>query len=635
MRYFWLKKLSENPDYTLPEFRSTKFDNQTTIEDHFYNKWNIMLNPTGTKSLSRPQYFTVLKISTTDQDLFDGISTYMEGTFDKKSGTKNSRSIWNLQFLMSSFTHEERLFAITKLNAGVTLEKVKKDILLLKKKRRLLEYGKCLSEENTTGFEAFKNNDLLITRLLEEYDHLLSKNYFLNDGNGSETIKKPIAVKQMENLTKDIENFFKNVSKLSTSQITMKIEDQVEALMIDETNKFYSYKKKRLIDDNRELECVYFTQIQDVCSMQFKAHDANLLFCDPPYNMDPEVVDEKNTYNPPFTQGDIENLMKVILNVNEKTVSKEFTTIIFTSITSVSFYIDIFKKLAKKIDYRLTPCCWSKVTPNTKMDVKAMNKNNFSRTFECFIVIEFGDKTNHRLEHQNFEELKLEEFKESILKDIQSEETLKTLNEKQLQSITTVVDKNFNNYLKKFDIFKGSDTFVYSNVKNKFKYDGDTLNYFQKNESLIKSLIRSFGKANISENTVLDFFSGSGTVAIACYDLFCKSCSSYEIDNRQFLGSFHRFKTHVEKNEKQSSNEEVIVIDKEKKGLPQNKKDGEKESEKIGLQNTCYTCGEENVQSSLLKLCDQKTNDKDHLQTPHYCHILNCSQKECPFFNDE
>ena len=78
-----------------------------------------------------------------------------------------------------------------------------------------------------------------------------------------------------------------------------------------------------------------------------------------------------------------------------------------------------------------------------------------------------------------------------------------------------------------------------------------------------------------------------------------------------------------------------LLLLKEKKGLPQNKKDGKKVSEKIKLQNTCYICGEEKVDKYLLTLCKQKTFNKNHFINPYFVHIEDCSKKECTFYNDK
>jgi len=300
MRDLYLFKLTENPSLSPNKFFDLPFKGKLLVRTYFYKKWNNFGDKE--KNLSIPQYNTVLKLSTCSQDLFDGVISYIKGESDdpKRNKAKKPRSLWTLQFLMENFSNQERIFGISKLNEGEVVDKVKKQMLEQKAKRRLMKFAEHFFANNQLALKKFLDNETIQKRLMIDYSVLLTKNYELSPDNGTTVLKKEDVLSLYESLKENMTLFSDNVLVLSQSQIDEKISNQTTQFVLEESNCFWSMVDKVTLEDGRELKRRYTCMKTNVLNQQFKPLSIDLVLCDPPYNSIQRPSLNKEDYNPNF-----------------------------------------------------------------------------------------------------------------------------------------------------------------------------------------------------------------------------------------------------------------------------------------------------------------------------------------------
>ena len=467
-------------------------------------------------------------------DVYDVLLDILENgivTLVKGKEKKEKPNIFSFQFLLGKNENEDMKNLLTRIQEGqIKIKDAKDELASIKTLRNFNNYISnylftTTSNQNDSEskksdfFESFEYDSLK-----KCYLSLFSKNlkfqekphfFVIQRGKSrlasvnEETLKTQflITLKKLKN------NLF--VKEIITSSQQKSIEESLEAcsdLVIVENETHFGF--------NNGLNSYLF--FNDHFPTTFKPFTANLLFCDIPYD-NQEKGDLSNLeYNTPI---DLDLFVKSISSFQKCNTNKNFNLIIFASkdqIEKIKFKLEEHSKNTKVTLY-FHDLIWYK----NKYKIVKFYPNSFLNQTEVFMLVCFSNDLNsHSLLHNNIPKaLEISNLKKKINKVLEKIEGKKKIVEK----INLEIDNHFSISNKQS---AGSNVFV-APQGEKFVFNNEILNHFEKPQLLLENIIESFSKEN---DMVYEFCFGSGSLAETCLKTK-RSYRGYEISQNQFLGA--------------------------------------------------------------------------------------------------
>jgi DNA modification methylase len=459
------------------------------------------------------QGYQYIRLAQMSDDIIDEICKFIENRLPKK------HILNSLDFLCNQYTEREILKSLTDINNGTEISKVKKDLQSDQAKKEILKY----LQKQIDNVETFKKCTKEINKLITEFHEMFIKRYkFPTEIFPTELLEGGYLILRQGKICNATQVEISKLQLLSSK--IKKLKNPQEERNID-TDKIFS---KKLIT-------IYNEDYKQFLKMnENDMDDLDLVFMDIPYDNYTEIPEPYNKETL-----DLDDLVKNLCKIHEKNKNKSLNIVIFGN----DDQLYTLKKTLEEKDFKVTEQIWGKTKSLNNFTVKNI-KGYINH--EKFLVVNKGP-IYHKLFHNSIKAtFEIEALINKLCKDG---------NEEKVKKIVT-------DHFESFETGnRGNSVWLINDTNRKFQIEKQILNKFEKPQTLLQRILRSFSKEN---SNIVEFCAGSGSLAQACLKLGRKYIG-YEKNQGQFLGSVERIKMifnktdTIEKNNTQINDDDKIV----------------------------------------------------------------------------